>query len=491
MSETENKTSEIFQNLLTTSVVEIFTSMEGDLCVTLTSKGKDKTYNANSSQFKHVLNNILRRDRIYLSEYKMKELITFFNSEAYESEARKDVFIRVGNCDDKVIVDLNNDENQFVVIDKNGWSITGKSPVPFVRPTKQLPMPLPKMAELKHFLKMFQELFNLKNFENYKLILAFILQSLNRGTKGGFPILIFEGRHGEGKSTASVRTKKLIDSTMPVLFTPPKNTEDILVITNSSYLLAFDNLSGMTWEMADTFCRVATAAGISKRVLFTNDTEKIYNIKRPVILNGIEEPSHRPDFVDRSILIQVRKSANFVSDETLTAVFNEQYPLLLGGLYSLLSRCLALINEIPDNNLPRMADFAKMGIAMEIALNLPPGDFLKTYYENINEQVENAFSNDDICCLILAELKKRKNNPQGVDSFLQGASGELLKKLGLKNIDPRRFSGHLKRIGPLLSRYSIIVEDIQRTGTTRGKVIRFKDDDSFKESQRFSDVDDL
>lgn len=246
---------------------------------------------------------------------------------------------------------------------------------------------------------------------------------------------------------------------------------------------------------------LATGGGISKRKLFTDSDEAVFKILRPVIINGIEEPSHRPDFLDRCVMLALRpiSEGQRVAETELNKAFEADFPKLLGGAYALLSECLRVLPTINEKNLPRMTDYALMGIAIERVLKLKPGYFLRAYNKNRNEQSENAFWNDELCNAIYGELNSQKKQQHEsiitesgtpikrtvwvpISTPLEGTAQELSQKLfkqgKFSNQKPpkgRAFSGWLKRIEPLLNQMDIVVERPQRTSGKRTIIIRWAD----------------
>jgi hypothetical protein len=81
-----------------------------------------------------------------------------------------------------------------------------------------------------------------------------------------------------------------------------REERELMIATNNSYLLAFDNLSGLPHWLSDAFCRLATFA---VRRLHTDDEEVLFEAARPILLNGIEEIISRPDLGDRAIFLNL------------------------------------------------------------------------------------------------------------------------------------------------------------------------------------------
>jgi hypothetical protein len=76
-----------------------------------------------------------------------------------------------------------------------------------------------------------------------------------------------------------------------------------MIAAINSYLLAFDNLSGLSHWLSDALCRLATGGSFAVRQLYTDDEEVLFEASRPIPLNGIEEMVGRPDLGDRAIFL--------------------------------------------------------------------------------------------------------------------------------------------------------------------------------------------
>lgn len=81
----------------------------------------------------------------------------------------------------------------------------------------------------------------------------------------------------------------------------------MIVAAKGAHLLNFDNISGLRDWLSDAFCRLSTGGGAGKRKLYTNDDEVLFDGRRPVLLNGIEDVVVRPDPVDRAIMLTMEQ----------------------------------------------------------------------------------------------------------------------------------------------------------------------------------------
>jgi hypothetical protein len=83
--------------------------------------------------------------------------------------------------------------------------------------------------------------------------------------------------------------KRLLDPTAAPLRSEPKEARELMIQSRNGWLLSFDNLSGLPVWLSDALCRLATGGGFATRELYTNDEEVIFDAKRPLVVNGIED----------------------------------------------------------------------------------------------------------------------------------------------------------------------------------------------------------
>lgn len=478
-----NKTdSNTVVNLLIDMNAEFFLAEKGEPCVSIRDGERLKTFLINSNSWQDWIIRFLRSRSLKLTEYQRKELNSELMALSSESDSKRPVYVRIGKLENDIYIDLNNEEYEVVKINSEGFSIVKDPEVPFVRPAKQRPLPRPIRTQKKELLRLIESIFPTKDNEHL-LILAFLLKCLLRDS-GAYAILVLEGQQGSGKTILSGRLKSIIDPSEPASYSPPKNSDDIIVASAHSYLLMFDNISGFDGEMADVFCRLSTGGGISKRKLYKDDEEAFYKLHRPCIINGISEPSDRADFLDRCVTIELEpiKDKNRISESELNTQFERILPQINGGLYGLLSECLKILPGISTSNLPRMTEFARLGIAIEKSLGLQEGMFLKTYAANRNKQIEDAFWNDDLCCAIYSYFFPVNGQSPIQTKELNGTANKIKYEVSggnrlFKNrpLTARGFSSWLKRVEPLLKNKGILVQRLPRRASSREMRIYLKE----------------
>jgi hypothetical protein len=163
--------------------------------------------------------------------------------------------------------------------------------------------------------------------------------------------------------------------------------------------------------ISDAICRLATGGGYATRQLYTDADEVLFDVTRPVILNGIDDVVTRPDLAQRSLfekLEPIPEDKRKTEDEILTA-FEAKRPVILGALLDGIATGLRREASIKPRNYPRMADFALWGTACETAA-WPENTFGPAYAANIEEAIDAVLDADIIAtavCTMMAQMLKR------------------------------------------------------------------------------------
>jgi hypothetical protein len=170
-----------------------------------------------------------------------------------------------------------------------------------------------------------------------------------------------------------------------------------------SLTLSYDNKDRLPSWASDMLCRVITQAGFSKRELYSDDDDVIYNILRCISVNGRSIAARKGDLLDRSALLQVERidEKDRKTEAELFEGINKDKAAILGGILTVLSETLRILPSIKLKEQPRMADFNKVGCAIAQALGKTNEDFLDIYREKIAQQNEEAINADPIALALL------------------------------------------------------------------------------------------
>lgn len=447
---------------------------------------KDSVYQVlkiEGQSFKAIIRSELRKANLSLNKNKLDELFSEVEAKCFDNETREEVFIRIGHDQEKnILIDCSNGD--YVIISPGKFEINKIPSVKFLSLPKQKPLPFPQKINRKDFLKKLRPYFNLKEKDEIHLVLAFVLKLFFRYLNSSI-ILVWKGSKDSGKSTSSETVKMLVDPTEPLLLMSPHSVEDVIYSLNSSYFCAYDNLSGMKASMADMFCSIVYGVGFSKRKLYTDDFEKSYNIRRDLMFNSIVDLTNRSDFNDRIIEIKLESimQEKRISKTELQERLNNDLPYLFYGILDLLKDVLVFLPKVQTTNLPRMADYARIGIAMESALGLPSGKFMEIYYQNLNEKKEASFWDDAFCSEIYSRLYKQTIFDDKFEACifaeLANTPHRLLLELSTCSFkkdswrtpirDPAIFGRYLSRIEGSLKHKGILVS---HTRTAKERIIR-------------------
>ncbi len=355
----------------------------GENCfATIVVANHQETYPLKGRSFRGWLSHIYfeEKNRAASGEALASAIATLEGYSRFQSEERG-VFVRVGEWDGRIYLDLANEHWQVVEISRKGWRVVESKdcPVCFVRPQGMQLLPTPerggKIGELRAFL-------NIGSESDFRLVVGFLLGALH--PQGPYPILILHGEQGSAKTTAAKILRELSDPNLAPVRSEPREARDLMIAANNSWIVSFDNISSLAPWLSDCLCRLSTGGGFSTRTLYTDDEERIFQAKQPVILNGIEELATRGDLLDRSLTLYLPR----IPDEqrrdkrSFDAAFDAARPRILGALLHAVSTALANIDSVKLETLPRMADFSIWVTAAESSLGWERYAFLAAYSEN-------------------------------------------------------------------------------------------------------------
>jgi hypothetical protein len=310
------------------------------------------------------------------------------------------VFPRIGWLQDTVYVDRGTPDWSVIEVDRGGWRIINQAPVRFIRTEGTEPLPLPVQGGR---IEQFRELFtNLAGEDDFVLTIGWVVAGFN--PDGGYPILGAFGPYDSAKTSLLRGCRRLIDPNKLDTRTLPSSERDLMVIAQTSWVQSFDNISHLTPEMSDIFCRLSTGAAYGTRKLYTDTGEIILTAKRPAAFTGIVEVIEQPDLVDRTFFVATVPipKAKRLSEKKFWEKFNEAWPEMLGAVLDAVSCSLRHRDDDLPANLPRMADTALWVSAAERAFRWKPGTFLAAYRRNIQHGARTAVESDPIGAAIIA-----------------------------------------------------------------------------------------
>jgi len=403
-----------------------------------------------------------------ISQTELKRITDVLTAKAQFDSEMKKVHIRVAGSEWEVYLDLANEKREVIKITPDGWNIMSDSPYYFIRPTGMKALPYPRDPKEKGFM--------LKRFLNTSklLIPAWLLGTMN--PSGPYPVLVLQGGPGSGKSTTARMVKQLIDPSEGLLRTYPGSYRDLMVSAGNSWMLAFDNLSGIPRWLSDGFCQLSTGGGLSVRKNYTNTQEQIFDAVRPVIINGIDDLAVRSDLADRAIVIDLPTISDKerMAEKEFWSKFDKAKPYILGSLIQGVSTALKNLKSTDLKSKPRMADFTQWVVAGEPAMPWRKGLFLEKYKENNEAKNMLCLYYDDLAISIvdfIREKKRWKGTSEDLLSALKKALIDQNKELKRIPNGPAALAKELRRTAHILNETGVEV-DFDRTSTKR--IIKMK-----------------
>ena len=375
------------------------------------------------------------------------------SAKAKFGENEKIVAHRIGNFEEKIYLDLADDQWRVIEIDYDGWRICENPPITFFRNSSDKALPVPVKGGAIDLLWKYVNI-----PENQKLLcLSWLIECFRRDTPD--PLLELNGEQGSGKSITQSYLRNLIDPNRVNLRSMPQKIDDLLVPAIHSFIVSLENLSNLSNEFQDRLCSISTGSGFAKRTLYSDAEESVYELKRPVMLNGIGSLVTRPDLLDRTLIIELPRITEKKTQRNIEEGFFHDRPQILGGLLDLLSKVLKTIPKIQlrGDNLPRMLDFTFTGEAVYQCFGRAKGEFVNSYFDNRKLGNQRILDESPVARSIIDYLGK---NPAGYSGNLKNLLSQLqIYRSSSYNWvnSPKGLADNLKRYAPSLRSVGIDV----------------------------------
>ena len=284
-----------------------------------------------------------------------------------------------------------------------GWGFAESSPVLFRRFPNLKPLPDPVAGGSAKGLVGYA---NLKADRDKRLFTAYgatvALPHVGR------PILNASGAMGSGKTTIGRLLKRLLDPTAPE--TVRLDPRDFLQKASHAYVVMLDNQNTIPEWGADTLCRLVTGEADSKRRLYTDDEDVIIELRRAVLLNGINVPTDRGDVLDRSLVVELERipDAQRRTEEELWERFEAEHPKLLGALFDVLSKAMALKPSLKLSRRPRLADWGEYAASVYEAMDWRAEQFHENWDEVVKVQNQATLDGSPVAQAIIKFMEDKK-----------------------------------------------------------------------------------
>jgi hypothetical protein len=446
---------------------EFFRAKDDTVCADIVVDGHRETWLLHSGGFERWLRRCYRAK--FNNACNSESLKTaILEIEANSDKApRRELFLRIGTHEGTVYLDLGDEAWTTVAIDATDWRVLETPPlVRFTRGTGMLPLPLPqKGGSLELLRKLLRG-----GDDDFVIVVAWLLAAL-RG-RPPYPVLTLSGPPGAAKSTMEVLLRDIIDPNAAEPGGLPKDTHALVIGVKSRFVQAWDNISGVTAEIADAICRTSTGGGYIVRAFYKDDSEKIFTGTRPIIIAGVEDVAGRPDLARRTLAIALERISDTQrrKDEDMKADFAAAWPLILGRLLDIVCHGLRKLAEIRVKNPSSMPDFDHWMAACETA-EWPAGTFARAYAANKEALATASLEADTVATLIIETLDRNFAWTGTAQELLDKIDGKATEQQKRHKRWPRTPPGRLRRASEVLRAKSWVVEYSRSSDKKHARII--------------------
>jgi hypothetical protein len=241
-----------------------------------------------------------------------------------------------------------------------------------------------------------------------------------------------------------------------------------------AFAVMLDNQNTIPEWAADTLCRLVTGEADSKRRLYTDDEDVIVELRRAVLLNGINVPTDRGDVLDRSLVVELERipDAERRTEEELWERFEVEHPKLLGALFDVLSRAIARKSSLKLSRRPRVADWGEYAAAVYEVMGWGAERFLEDWDEVVKVQNQATLDGSPVAQAII-KFVEDKEKYVAYASEMHKQLGSVAEELGVERDKawPKSARWLWKRIKEILPVLAAVGIEARRERSESGTVI--------------------
>jgi hypothetical protein len=443
-------------------IIHTFLTQSREVFVTYPTETGAQTRDLDSREFCGWIRNYFfeNYDHI-LDSGTLKNILLLLAHKAQPTNQK--VNLRVARDEEATIyIDLNNAARESVQVKADGWEIIKHPPVIFRQGSGSKSFPLPEQdGQIEELLKFV----NLSTQGEKLLFLTWLVAALMDDPP--YSILVLQAEQGSGKSVITKLAHEMIDPNLAVRRAKPINLSDLIVAAHNNHLIEMDNISALQGWQSDALCQMATGGAFAKRVLYSDLSEITFSAARPILVSGIVDPTSRPDFLDRTIIIRPKRlGENRREESELWAEFYQKQGQLFGALLDVLCGALKHLPDVPKpKDSPRMINFARLGVAVERTLGWEEGLFEHAYRESRDLAMVKSLESSSVAQALINFMQKK--------SLWTGKAGKLWEELnqqvpwGSRPIDwprgPKGMADALSRIAPSLRSVGLEISQSKKT----------------------------
>jgi Bifunctional DNA primase/polymerase, N-terminal len=391
--------------------------------------------------------------------------------------------------------DLTNQNWEFIKITSNGWNVA-KDEIIFRRYNNQQAQVYPDRNYEPDIFDRFFKLVNIKadDKDGILLLKCYIISLFIPEIQK--VVLNVYGSKGAAKSSLQELIKKLVDPSIPLTLTFPRDLNELIQQLSHNYITYYDNISTLSKGISDQLCRAVSGSGSSKRQLFTDDDDIIRSFKRCIGINGINLAATKADLLDRSILIKLEEieDSKRRTPEEIWKEFEELRAQLLGYIFDILVKVLEYEENNPGKKFKmyRMTEFSKYGEIIASCLGYPDDEFINAYERNREIESDEIIDSSQVAIVIMCMMYQKygdcegdlRNEWAGTPTALYGEFKNIVEteKWNL-NIDtkdkywPKRANSLIRRLNeikPTLKEKGLEISFYKENDRNRTKMIKIR-----------------
>ena len=199
---------------------------------------------------------------------------------------------------------------------------------------------------------------------------------------------------------------------------------DFLQKAMHAYIVMLDNQNTIPEWAADTLCRLVTGEADSKRRLYTDDEDVIIELqaRRRSSTASTCPPTAATCWTARSLWsLSASLTARRKTEEELWERFEAEHPKLLGALFDVLSKAIALKPSLKLSRRPRLADWGEYAASVYEVMGWGAEQFLNDWDEVVKVQNQATLDGSPVAQAIIKFMEDKQE--------YIATSSELHKKL--------------------------------------------------------------
>lgn len=295
------------------------------------------------------------------------------------------------------------------------------------------------------------DLLHLGSERDRLLVLAWEVSLLH--PNAAYWMLLLVGEQDSGKSAAARILRRMTDPNVADLRAKTADERELLIQAQRSWVTVLENVSYLDQEGSDSLCRLLDGAGLSKRRLYSDSSEQLFAVRRPILATSIADVVTSGDLASRTLRVQLSAidDAHRLGDEALDAAAKECRPRVLGALLDAATCTLANIDAVKLDRLPRRADLARWVTAAEPAFGLASGTFVQALMASREESLATVADASSIASAIRAVARRGfKGTATELSVALAEEAGPDAMRSRSWPRTPKGFSDALRRLAPSL-----------------------------------------